>query len=121
MSKNNGTVYDNLIESLDKVDRNTVSRLVLLIIALVNQIANMTGLYSQINVDSVLVDIISVAFVMVMSFWCYWKNNSWTQDARIGDAVLHAMEDNDLTMEDILELMKRAAANRNKSIMMDDD
>lgn len=117
----NNSFYDNVIESLGKVDRATVSRLVLLIVSLVNTIASMTGFYSQFSLDPAFVDVISVCFVMVMSLWCYWKNNSWTQGARVGDAVLHAMAANDLTMEDITDLMMRAAAARNKSDMIGDD
>lgn len=116
----NGNVYDNVIESLSKVDRSTVSRLVLLVVSLINTVANMAGFYQQFSVDPAIVDLISVAFVMGMSLWCYWKNNSWTQGARVGDAVLHAMAANDLTMEDITDLMKRASAARNRSIMLED-
>lgn len=65
-----------------KITAGTVSRFVLLLLALVNAGLEMAGL-SVIPVDADGVsEFISLAFLGGTALWSYWKNNDVTKKAR---------------------------------------
>lgn len=98
-----------------KVKVDTITRLVVLILALVNQILNMFGVYVNLNVDPQLMNVVSMGIVMAAALWCYWKNNSWTENAKICDIIFDALKQSELTVDDVADILKKAIAARNNS------
>lgn len=71
-----------------KISSGTITRTVLLILALGNQILTITG-HSPIPIaDEVVIEFISTGAVIVTSLIAFWKNNSFTQKAIAADKIL---------------------------------
>lgn len=68
-----------------KISAGTIARTVILILALINQILTSTG-HSIIPIsDEMITQIITLIFTIVTSLIAWWKNNSFTKAALIGD------------------------------------
>lgn len=104
-------------ESVGKVKAATIRRLLILLIAIINEIFNTLGIYSSINVNEGVIDLISVGFVAGAALWCYWQNNSWSKEANYADAIMKALQEGGLSVSDILELL--AAASKKKETKED--
>lgn len=83
-----------------KVSKETIIRTVILVLALVNQILQSTG-HSILPFESETVaELISLALTVGASAWAWWKNNSFTKAALIGDQAMRAeREKNKFTVE----------------------
>lgn len=71
------------------IEKDTIIRTVVLIIALINQILTSTGHPVLPISDEQVADAVTLTFTIVTSLWAWWKNNSFTKKARIADDVLH--------------------------------
>lgn len=87
----------------------SVARLIAMLIAIVNQIAVSLGLYTIPDVDEGTIQLISLGLVIITSIWGYWKNNSWTPEAKLADKVLEAVRDGDLDVSEILTILANIA------------
>lgn len=96
-------------ESVGKVKTATIRRLLILLIAIINEILNTLGIYSSINVNDGLIDLLSVGFVAAAALWCYWQNNSWSKEANCADEIMRALQDGGLSVSDILEILAAAS------------
>lgn len=68
-----------------KISAGTIARTVILILALINQILTSTG-HSIIPIsDEMITQVITLIFTIVTSLIAWWKNNSFTKAALIGD------------------------------------
>ena len=71
-----------------KISAGTIARTVVLGLALVKQALDATG-HNVINIsDEDVNTMISTGFTVVAALVAWWKNNSFTKAARIGDAVM---------------------------------
>jgi len=71
-------------------DVGTITRTVILILALTNQILTTLG-YSPLPIhDSQVHDLISISITIIVSLMTWWKNNSFTHSAKIGDEAMKA-------------------------------
>lgn len=71
-----------------KVTAGTITRTVVLILALVNQILSVTG-HAVLPIEDAQVEIIvSTVWTMAASLWAWWKNNSFTKAAIAGDETM---------------------------------
>ncbi len=71
-----------------KISTGTLTRTVLLVLALVNQLLYIAG-HSPIPIaDEVVIEFISTGAVIVTSVYAWWKNNSFTQKAIKADEIL---------------------------------
>lgn len=71
-----------------KIDKQTVIRTIILIIALVNVILQMFDI-KMLPIDNELVNEgVSVAFLLVGALSAWWKNNSFTKKAIEADEYL---------------------------------
>ena len=71
-----------------KVSKGTITRTVLLILAISN---NLLALFdkSPLPIDNEMVEqVISFLFTTGTALWAWWKNNSFTETALKGDAVM---------------------------------
>ncbi len=70
---------------MKNIDAGTLTRMIVLIIALINQALALTG-FNPIPVDEeALYQFISMAFMGVASIWAWWKNNPVTTEAKWAD------------------------------------
>lgn len=80
--------------NLSGVSRDTWTRLIILIITLVNMVLNQFGITYFTNEDiNEWYDVISVFVTVASSMWCMWKNNSFTLNAQTADKVLKNLRD----------------------------
>lgn len=81
--------------NLKGVTRDTWVRLILLILISGNTLLNNFGITYFNNVDvNEWYDVISVLVAIAYSFWCAWKNNSFTVNAQNADKFLKSVRDN---------------------------
>lgn len=76
-----------------KISKETIIRTVLLIAALVNMALNAFGKNTLPFTDDEISEIISVVFMAVTSIAAWWKNNSFTEKARIADVYLEGLRE----------------------------
>ena len=75
-----------------KITAGTISRTIILIIALVNQVLTTTG-HSILPIeDDQIESLVSVIFTIATSLIAFWKNNSFTKAAIAGDAVMKSIK-----------------------------
>lgn len=74
------------------ITKGTIIRTVCLVLALINQGLTMAG-RSPLPIDDELVnDLLSMIFTAAAALWAWWKNNSFTQPALVGDEVMHDLK-----------------------------
>lgn len=79
------------------IQKDTIIRTVILVLALINQILTSTG-HSIIPIsDDQVTEIISLAFTIGTAILAWWKNNSFTQAAIAADAAMKAKKAEDKT------------------------
>lgn len=66
----------------------TIARTIILIVALVNQILTVTGHAILPFDDETITETVSIIFTVITSIIAWWKNNSFTQAALMGDEVM---------------------------------
>ena len=74
--------------SNSNISTGTIIRTVVLIVALINQVLTMTG-HSVLPFDErQITDGLSMLFTAVAALWAWWKNNSFTSEAKEADTYL---------------------------------
>ena len=68
--------------------KETIIRVVVLIILLINQFLVITGVTDFIIEENEVYDIVSTIATTIMSLWTMWKNNSFTKNAQKADEYL---------------------------------
>ena len=68
--------------------KETIIRVAVLIILLINQILIITGVTDFVIEENDVYDIVSTIATTLMSLWTMWKNNSFTKNARKADEYL---------------------------------
>lgn len=90
------------MHSMKNIDKGTVIRTVLLLVALINQLLIAFG-KSPLDVSETQIDeaytVISTIITAGMSAWAWWKNNNITRKARERAARISEIEKNDLLDE----------------------
>lgn len=77
-------------DTTPKIDSGTVSRFLVLLLALVNQALTMFG-HPVLNIDDATVtQLVTLAWTALSAIWCYWKDNDVTKRARVKKARLSA-------------------------------
>ena len=76
---------------MNTVNKDTIIRTIVLIVALINQALTLSGKNPLPFEDDEIVNVLSYAFTAAASLWAWWKNNSFTQNAIKADKVLDAL------------------------------
>jgi SPP1 family holin len=83
-------VAEDMPATTPKIDSGTVSRFLVLLLALVNQALTMFG-HPVLNIDdTTITQLVSLAWTACSAIWCYWKDNDVTKAARTKKARLSA-------------------------------
>ena len=78
-----------------KIEKSTIIRGILLVIALINVVLELTG-HSVIPVDEGLVsELVSFGFLAVTAIVGYWKNNSYSKNAIKADEYLKKLRESE--------------------------
>lgn len=72
----------------NKITAGTISRTVILGLALLNQILLLCGVQAIPIADEDINTIVSTAWTVVASLVAWWENNSFTPAARVGDEAM---------------------------------
>lgn len=76
-----------------KIDKQTIIRTVILIIALINAILQMFDI-KTLPIDNELVnDAVSVVILLAGAISSWWKNNSFSEKARLADEYLKQLKE----------------------------
>ena len=68
-----------------EITAGTIARTIILALALINQLLSATG-HPVIPIEDATVEtLVSTCFTVVMAVIAWWKNNSFTHAARVGD------------------------------------
>ncbi len=76
-----------------KIQKGTIIRTVILIVALVNQFLTITGRAVLPFSDEQITNFLSMAITGTASLIAWWKNNSFTQSAISADVELKRMKE----------------------------
>lgn len=72
----------------NKVSAGTISRTLVLLLALVNQVLLMCGVQVIPIADEEINTLVSTSWTVISALVAWWKNNSFTVAARIGDEAM---------------------------------
>ena len=70
------------------VKAETIVRLVVLVLALVNQTLTALGKSPLPFDDAAVTELVSILFTIAAAAWAWWKNNSFTKAAIEADEVM---------------------------------
>ena len=87
------------------MDKKLLIRILCLAFALLNSILTFAGLNPIAVSNNVAYEIISISVTVVVVFWNAWKNNNFTQFAKLAQKVLDALKDGTITAEKIEKLL----------------
>lgn len=73
-----------------RIDSGTISRFLVLLLALINQALTMFGHPVLTVDDTTITQLVSLAWTAGSAIWCYWKDNDVTKQARTKKARLSA-------------------------------
>ena len=75
------------------VNKYTIIRTVVLIVALINQVLSDTGKSIIPIAEDELETFLTTCFTVVSAIWAWWKNNSFTEEAIAADEMLESMKE----------------------------
>lgn len=76
-----------------KVKLDTIVRLIVLLLALINQALAAAGKSPLPFSDETVTEAVSVGLTVIASAWAWWKNNSFTHAALEADEVLKKIKE----------------------------
>lgn len=83
------------MEENRKVSKWTITRTLILLVALINQVLSVSGHAVLPIPDEDIESLVSTGFTLVMAVVNWWKNNSFTHAAITADAVMKRQRYND--------------------------
>jgi len=86
-----------------RIESGTIIRLVLLVLALANQVLSMMG-YPVLPIeDAQLESLVTLGFTLVTSLMGYWKNNSFTKPAIEADVYLKELKEEEKSPVEVIK------------------
>lgn len=70
------------------ISTGTIIRTCVLVVALINQVLTMTGRSVLPFDEQQITDGLSMLFTVAAALWAWWKNNSFTSEAKEADVYL---------------------------------
>lgn len=89
-----------------KATVSTISRLIMVVIALANQILAITGTYQIPSLNEDELCIVATGITAIIMLVVYWYNNSWSDDAVVCDSLLNMMRSAGIDSQDIVDALK---------------
>lgn len=95
-----------ILKKLKGVDKGTIIRSAVLVLAIINQVIAVLGATSFASAP--WYQIVSIIATIATALISAWENNDWTYFAKLGTKVLDALEDGKLTKEEVIEMLKKS-------------
>lgn len=76
-----------------KIDTGTIVRTIVLAVMLINEVLIRFGITPFELDESLIYEFVSAVGLIGASVWSWWKNNSFTNEAKTADIVMHALKD----------------------------
>ena len=67
------------------IKKETIIRTIVLVIAIINNILTLLGKNPFPYTADEIANAVAIIFTVVATLWAWWKNNSFTLPARLGD------------------------------------
>lgn len=101
---------------------STITRLILLVVAWINQFLAIFGTYQIPTLSDAETCIIASGITIAITLFAYWYNNSWSGDAVVCDTILAMFRDAGIDEGEILNAIKTIATKTESDIVkqMDD-
>ncbi len=81
------------MEKINKIDKGTIIRTAILVLALVNQVLIAFG-KSPLDIDEGNIDLLlSTAWTIAAAIWSWWKNNNITKEAIAAQVYLDELKE----------------------------
>ncbi len=80
------------MKNINKIDKLTIMRTMLLVVALTNQFLAVAGKSPLPIEDSQIELLVSTTWTLTIAIWSWWKNNSFTQNAIEAQEVLNYLK-----------------------------
>lgn len=78
-----------------EITAGTIARTIILALALINQLLSASG-HAVIPIeDATIESLVSTAFTVIVALVAWWKNNSFTKAARLGDFCMRGKRTRD--------------------------
>lgn len=78
-----------------KVNKMTVARTIILVLALINQCLVVAGKPIIEIADETITEAVSLVWTIGASAWAWWKNNSFSQSAMLADVYMESIKRSD--------------------------
>lgn len=78
-----------------KVNKMTIARTIILVLALVNQCLVVAGKPIIEIADETITEVVSLVWTIGASVWAWWKNNSFSQSAMLADVYMESIKRSD--------------------------
>lgn len=101
----NPNVENTNEETTGRTKVSAVYRLLFMLVALLNQFLVMFGLYPIEAMDTDGAKLLSLGICIIAGGIGYWKNNSWTPEAKAADKVMDSLKQQDVSITDVLEIL----------------
>lgn len=88
------------------MDKNTIIRIGGLLFSLLNLILTECGVNPIPISDEVAYQVISIAVTVALAIWNAWKNNNFTAAAKVGQKIIDAIKNGDITADKVENLFK---------------
>lgn len=88
------------------MDKNTIIRLIVLVIALINQTLTALGKNPIPYSEDTVYELVSILVTIGISCWTAWKNNNVSEASRLSQKVLNGIKDGTITAEKVEKLIK---------------
>lgn len=75
-----------------RIEKGTIARTVVLIVALINQVMSMTGYNPLPFADEAVYEGVTAILTVFGALWAWWKNNSFTTAAIQADQKLKELK-----------------------------
>lgn len=77
-------------DTVQKISASTIARTIILMLAMLNQILNISG-HSIIPIDDETINLlVGNVWIVLIALRAWWKNNSFTKHAILADAQLRS-------------------------------
>ena len=90
-----------------KTRTDTIARTIILALVLINAALKMLGMTPIELDDNVIYEAVTVISMIVVPIWTWWKNNSFTIEAKKADEILKIMREEGIpAVEQLLDMYK---------------
>ena len=86
-----------------KLQIGAVVRLIVMAVAWINQVVATFGAYDLPKISDSTVYVIATVITIVVTLYGYWKNNSWTLNAKTADAVMDVLRGSGITSDQLVD------------------